>query len=150
MSRACAVSVLALILATACNATPADLHVDSPAVGANPGQSAALYMELSNTGGTDDSLIGASCECAQSASVHLTEERDGVSMMVATDQLPLPAQETVELHPGGSHIMLVGLSDPLKVGSTVKISLHFADSEDMTVDAPVVAPADLAERVPTS
>ena len=51
--------------------TPPELTAADAAVGSNPGSSAALYVELENSGGTDDTLVGASCDCAGRASLHV-------------------------------------------------------------------------------
>ena len=47
--------------------------------------------------------------------------------MRAIDSLALPAGKTVELRPGGYHVMLMDLAQPLKEGDSVPVMLTFAD-----------------------
>lgn len=124
------------------------LRTSDQVVGANPGESAALYVDIANHGDVEDSLLGASCTCAERTSLHVTEDRDGILMMAPTDELDLPAGTTVELHPGGSHIMLEGLQGPLTAGSTVEVSLEFARSTPIAMEVPVVPLEDLPDRFP--
>ena len=49
-------------------------------------------------------------------------------MRPLTDGLAIPAGETVKLEPGGHHVMLVGLRQPLTSGQQVELSLRFEKS----------------------
>ncbi len=51
----------------------------------------------------------------------------GVMKMSAVDRLPLPAGKAVELKPGGYHVMLMDLAQPLKEGDTVPLTLTVED-----------------------
>lgn len=138
---------VAMALAVSCgDSGDAVVEASDPAVGAVPDGSAAVYLALESIGG-DDVLTGASCECGAEVSLHVTEDRNGVLLMVATDRLELPAGESVELDPGGSHLMIEDLSEPLTEGSTVRLTLQFDRAPDATVDVPVVPLEDLAERI---
>jgi copper(I)-binding protein len=53
--------------------------------------------------------------------------------------IELPAGKTVELKPGGLHIMLVGLKAPLKAGDRFPMKLTFAKAGEVTVDVMVQA-----------
>lgn len=138
----------ATVLGTGACAGPGASSVQAAeaAVGANPGDSAALYVELDNRGG-DDELVSASCDCTDETSLHLTEDRDGVMLMVRTDAIDLPGGERVELLPGGAHVMLEELDVPLERGSSVQVTLSFEESADLELDVPVVSLSALAERV---
>ena len=131
---------------TACGDNTTSVNASNAAVGANPGDSAALYMELTTDGGTDR-LVSARCDCAATTSLHVTEDRDGVLLMVPTESMELPAGTTVDLSPGGSHVMLEDLETPLLAGSTVEVTLGFENSPELVLEVPVVALEELAERV---
>ncbi|MFM8267210.1 MAG: copper chaperone PCu(A)C, partial [Ilumatobacteraceae bacterium] len=62
---------------------------------------------------------------------------DGMSMQ-EVDSIPLPAGETVALEPGGSHIMLLGLTAPLEVGTTIELTLTLEEAGTVVVDVPVL------------
>lgn len=59
----------------------------------------------------------------------------GVMRMRRKDAVDIPARGSVELAPGGTHLMLVGLKAPLKAGTTIAVSLQFdkAGRTDVTV-----------------
>jgi len=63
--------------------------------------------------------------------------------MSAVTRLPLAAGKPVELTPGGYHVMLMGLAQPLKEGDSVPITLTFEDKtgtkQAVVVQAPVRA-----------
>lgn len=122
------------------------ISLTDPAVGAVPGESAAVYLDIGNSG-SDDSLVGAHCECAAVTSLHTVEDRDGISMMVATDALDLPSDSNTVLDPGASHLMLEGLVEPLRAGTSVELTLEFEHAAERTIEVPVVDLEELAERV---
>ena len=87
-----------------------------------PGQKvAAAYMEIKSTGPA--TLISVASPVAGMAEVHETTMENGMMKMRPVERLALPAGKTVELKPGGYHIMLMGVARPLKPGDTVPISL---------------------------
>ncbi|MGI9578681.1 MAG: copper chaperone PCu(A)C [Microthrixaceae bacterium] len=141
-----AATVGATLAMVGCSGNGESITATDAAVGANPGDAAALYVELTNDG-EDDQLVSARCDCAGKASLHLTEDRDGVLLMVESETIELPSGERETLRPGGPHVMLEDLDAPLTAGSTVEVTLGFENAEDIVIDVPVVALEDLAERV---
>lgn len=126
--------------------TDAAVRADRAAVGAGS-ESAAVYVELTNTGGADDALVDARCNCAEDAELHATRDLGGgATMMTAADRIVIPAGTTVELRPGAAHIMLDGLHEPLEGGSSVSVELEFDTSGRIELEVPVVALETLAER----
>ena len=59
----------------------------------------------------------------------------GVMKMRAVDKLALPAGKPVDLKPGGYHVMLMDLKQPLKEGETVPVTLTFVDKDGQEDDA---------------
>ncbi len=53
------------------------------------------------------------------------------------DRIPIPANGQVELKSGGLHLMLIGLTKPLKAGDKVSFTLQFSNSVEKTVQATV-------------
>jgi copper(I)-binding protein len=65
-------------------------------------------------------------------------ENGGESMtMQPVDSIELPAGETVALEPGGYHVMLLDLVEPLEVGQEIELTLSFQVAGDRTVTAEV-------------
>ncbi len=70
-------------------------------------------------------------------SMHDGAMHDGAMSMQEIDQLPLPAGSPVRLAPGGYHIMLIDLVEPLVVGDTFELTLDFENADDLTVTVEV-------------
>ncbi len=144
------VAATALLGTVACGGSdPGAVTASEPAVGANPGDAVALYVDLDNDGSADE-LVSATCDCAAQASLHVTEDRGGILLMVEAESIELPAGERTTLRPGGPHVMLEGLDAPLTAGSTIEVTLGFEHSDDIVLEVPVVALEELAERVDTA
>ncbi len=90
------------------------------------------YMTITNTGDTDDALIGVRADFPK-VMVHKTEETDGIARMMHVDRIDIPAGETVELAPGGYHVMFMGLSDPLEAGESFPATLVFENAGEVEV-----------------
>jgi copper(I)-binding protein len=101
-----------------------------------PGQSSsAAYFTVANLGG-EDRLVGVSSPVGQ-ASIHSTSMDGSVMRMRPVEFVEIPANSTVTLRPGGTHLMLTGLPAPLSPGSAVPLELRFERSGKMQVDAAV-------------
>lgn len=95
------------------------------------------FMRLSNGGGADR-LVAASAAVADSVELHSMSIENNVMHMRKLDKgLDLPAGETVELKPGGFHIMFVGLKAPLKEGDRFPLKLKFEKAGEVTVDVKI-------------
>lgn len=101
----------------------------------------AAYLTISNRGGADDSLVGVSSSSG-TAEVHSTSMDGGIMRMRKIDRLAIPAGETVKLEPGGTHVMLTGLRDPLVTGRTIELTLRFEKSTAQTIAAQIRASGD--------
>jgi copper(I)-binding protein len=95
---------------------------------ATPGktENAAIYLDIVNSGATADTLTGVECNAAEKAELHETTSMNGMSGMQMTVKVAIPAGGTVQLKPGGRHVMLTGLKGPLKEGESFIITLDFA------------------------
>lgn len=97
---------------------------------------------LSVTASVDDRLVGVSSPLAGRAQFHESRVESNMMMMFELrDGLPLPAGQTVELKPGGNHIMLLAVTEPLKAGDTVPLTLTFASAAPVEITATVGQPA---------
>lgn len=124
-----------------------DVSVSGARVGATTAETAAVYLDLANTGDVDDALVGVSCACSEQASMHLTTTTNGISTMVQTGQVEIPADEAVSFEPGAAHIMLEQLNVDLAAGTTIELELDFSSTDRQAVQARVVDLASLAEDV---
>ena len=67
--------------------------------------------------------------------LHETTVQQGQSRMRPREQLAVPAGQTVKLEPGGLHVMLHGLTQPLSVGQTVPLVITFSGGATLQVAA---------------
>ena len=94
------------------------------------------YMTLTN-GGAPDRLIGVRTEIAASAEVHEVRMDGSVMRMRASGPLDLPTGHTVELKPGSYHVMLLGLTAPLRAGQHFPLILQFEKAGSLRVEVNV-------------
>ena len=107
---------------------PAASTMDSDAIG-------AAYMTISNSAATADTLLGASTSIAQAAELHTMTMAGGIMQMrPIVGGLALPAHGQVALAPGGTHLMLIGLRRPLRLGDTFDVTLQFAKAPAVTFE----------------
>jgi copper(I)-binding protein len=135
-------SVALLAAALALPAAAQVAVTDAWVRGTVAGQSATgAFMRL--TSSSDASLIAAASPVAGIVEIHQMKHEGGMMKMSAVDRVALPAGKAVELTPGGYHVMLMGLKQPLKEGETVPVTLTFEDKagkkQTIEVKAPVRA-----------
>lgn len=105
------------------------------------GPVSAIYMVISNKGGTADKLISVSADASDVTEVHETKQMENgmMGMQPVQGGLDVPANGSVTLKPGSYHIMLMKLSKDLTPGVNIKLTLKFQSGKEMTVDVPVKA-----------
>ena len=93
-----------------------------------PGQmGTGAFMKLTAKVGTQ--LVGVSSPVAGVGEVHEMKMDGDIMKMRAVPALDLPAGKTVELKPGGFHVMLMDLKQPLMKDSKVPLTLTFKDAK---------------------
>jgi copper(I)-binding protein len=96
---------------------------------------AAGYLTITNHGASDDRLVSATSPVAGVTQIHeMKMEGDVMKMAELPDGLTIPAGGSVELAPGGLHIMFMRLNDGLVEGTLVPLTLVFERAGDVTVE----------------
>lgn len=99
----------------------------------------AAYLTITNNGDEDETLLAAKTDVAGAVEIHETKmDGDVMRMAPLKDGLVIPAGETVALEPGGTHLMLIGLTKSLIAGGTFELTLTFAQAGDVTVTVPIL------------
>jgi copper(I)-binding protein len=107
-------------------------------VRATPGADmAAAYLTLRNVSSTPVTVTGVTSAIAGHAMIHETSVQDGQSRMRPHEQLVVAPGMTVKLEPGGLHVMLHDLKQPLTVGQTVPLEITLAGGGTLQVTAAV-------------
>jgi uncharacterized protein YcnI/copper(I)-binding protein len=102
------------------------------------------YVKITNDGSEPDTLLGASSDVAERVELHETTiSDDGVASMKPVSSVEVAPGKSIELKPGGLHLMLIGLKEAIKEGGSVKAKLNFkkAGAVDVEFTAKTAAPA---------
>ena len=132
--------VLALALVAAQWAAYAQTTVKDPWVrGTVPQQKATgMFAQITSTGG--GKLVSATSPAANVVEIHEMAMEGDVMKMRAIPGLDLPAGKPVDLKPGGYHVMLIDLKQPLKAGDTVPVKLVIEGKDGKRETVEVTAP----------
>jgi copper(I)-binding protein len=103
------------------------------------GVTGAGFLTLTNKGGTADRLLGARAEIARSVEIHNHVMDGDVMRMRPVAAIDIPPGAEVKLAPGGYHIMLIGLKQPLVKGTRVPLTLVFEKAGEVPVELAVDA-----------
>ncbi len=142
-SRSFLVFAAALAVSTSALAhsfTLGDLRIGHPFARVTvPGQqSGAAYMTIENTGKDADSLVGVASPMAKSAELHSMTMDGNVMKMREVRGIEIKPAAKVSLKPGDAfHIMLIGLSRPLKAGDKFPLTLTFEQAGKVEVSVVV-------------
>jgi len=131
---------LAALPALAHDYTAGDVAIGHPwtrAAGANG--TGAGFMTLRNRGTQPDRLLSAASPAASTIELHTHVREGDVMRMRPVADIPVPPGETVELRPGGLHLMMIGLTAPLQQGTRVPLTLRFERAGEVRVELAVEA-----------
>lgn len=120
----------------------AEATPDTVMAGMHMAGPSAVYFTITNVGDTADRLVKIETDAAEMATMHETKVVNEVAQMIPQpDGYEIPANGSVELKPGGKHIMLENLKRGLAVGDTVTLKLTFASGSVVDLVVPVLVPA---------
>jgi copper(I)-binding protein len=119
----------------------AQVTVAEPWVRATVAAQKATGAFMTLTSAQPAKLVGVSSPAAGAVEVHEMKMENDMMKMRQMQALELPAGQTVKLAPGGYHLMLLDLKQPLKDGDKVPLTLEIEDAKKVrskiTVEAPV-------------
>ena len=102
------------------------------------GDNAAVYFELDNQAAQADELTGVSTSVTDTVELHesMKGSEDMMSMSPLTS-VPIEPRTKVTFEPGGYHVMLVSLDQPLTEGEQFDVILHFKQAGDVPLTVTV-------------
>jgi copper(I)-binding protein len=108
----------------------------------SPNNNSAAYMKIHNPTKEQINILGASAlAIANNVELHKSfVDEKGVSRMTSIDKIVVPAQSTIELAPGGLHIMLFDLKERLIEGDVFELNLNLENKESVTLSIKVMRP----------
>jgi periplasmic copper chaperone A len=134
---------MAAALALAAGSAAAQTEVKEPWIRATvPGQmGTGMFAQITSARG--GKLVSASSPMASIVEIHEMAMDGGVMKMREVPAVELPAGRSVELKPGGFHVMLMDLKQTMKAGDVVPVTLVVQGGdgkrESITVRAEVKA-----------
>lgn len=139
------IGVLALGAATTARAETAQagtIRIEGPWARATPGQSrvGAAYFTIKDTGTQPDRLVKVSSPVAARGELHNHQSEGGVMQMRPVQAIDVPSGGSVVLQPGGLHVMLMDLRQPLKEGEPFALTLEFERAGRVEITVPVTRP----------
>jgi len=117
--------ITCLLIANGAMGQTGQLEIRAPWARATPGQAQNGAAYLTIVSPTNDRLTGASSPVAKNAELHTMSMEGGVMRMRPLTAIDIPAGQTVTPRPGGTHIMLLGLTQPLREGQSFPLTLSF-------------------------
>lgn len=104
-----------------------DIEIDTPWARASIGKSrpAVAYLTIRNVGDQPDRLLEVESPTAGHAMLHNSAIDDGVMKMTPLGAADIPSRGEVAFEPGGAHIMLMDLQQPLVEGEQLPLILVF-------------------------
>ncbi|MGA1712637.1 MAG: copper chaperone PCu(A)C [bacterium] len=119
--------------------TASVIQIEDPWVRAVPpnANNSAIFLDLRNESEQLRKLVEVHSEVAERVELHTTKDEDGMLRKQRLEEVLIPALETQSFHPGGIHIMLIGLRSPLEVGGVIELELVYADQSKETISIPV-------------
>jgi len=134
------VFLLALAATPAAFAEESQVQIENAWARATPpgAKIAAGYLTIRNAGGADR-LVSVSSPAAEKVQTHVTIKDGEVSRMREVKGYDVPAKGTLELGPGGSHLMLINIKAPLKEGDKVPLVLRFEKAGEVKTELAVRA-----------
>ncbi|WP_395310189.1 copper chaperone PCu(A)C [Mycobacterium sp. AMU20-3851] len=143
MRRSLLCAAVVALLATGCS-SPANEHPDSTMAAevswedqwasAGDGEMAAVFGTLVNNGEREARVVSGSSPAAGMVEVHEVTGAAGAKMMRPKEGgIILPAGGSHELVPGGDHLMLMDLTEPLSAGSDIELTVQFEDGSTLPV-----------------
>lgn len=134
-----AICMLAAHPAAAHGYDAGDLQVRHPWTRATPpgAQVAAGYLEIRNSGRQPDRVVGASTPVAERVELHVVARDGDILKMREVKGFEVPARQRLTLRPGGSHLMIVGLTRPLVKGERIPLTLRFERAGELQIELEV-------------
>jgi len=132
-------AVLMLAAALPQWAAAADIQVSQAWARPTPpaAQVGAVYFSVHNAGAKDDELLAVSSSVAARVEMHETQTVKGTMQMRQVASVSCPALATTKIEPGGLHVMLLGLKQPLVEGSKMDLTLRFRNAGELSIQVPI-------------
>lgn len=111
----------------------ADIEVSGVYVKQTPpnAKNTAIFLKMQNNTSQDIALVDAECDLSQYSELHTILHEGNKMTMIKVPEITIKANSSVELKPGGDHIMLFDLKKPVTKDNKVNLTLTFSNGESL-------------------
>ena len=94
----------------------------------------AGYMTLHNPESKAVSIVSLNSDAFGSIEIHQTIAQDGMMRMERVPTLTIEPDSTVQLAPGGLHLMMMNPVEPTRIGDRLEILILFDDGSEQKLE----------------
>lgn len=118
---------------------PGELKVENAWLrAAAENNNSAGYMRIWNGTSKNDTLLSIRAEGVAVSEIHESYTTDdGLAGMRPAGKLAIASGDSLILHPGGIHLMLMNLNSPLQGGDSLQLTLQFLKAGSVSTEAVV-------------
>jgi len=109
-------------------------------------ENSAAYFYVMNDSDEERILVNAKSDAAKRVEIHKHSAENGMMRMHKVEKIFIPAGGITEFKPGGYHIMLIGVNQPIAANDIINITLIFANGETKTIAAKAIAKAEAGKH----
>nr|WP_224745960.1 copper chaperone PCu(A)C [Neiella litorisoli] len=120
--------------ASACELTIENAYVRSVIPGV---PNTAAFLSIANDCQQPVSLVSGQTDVADRVELHTHVHDDGMMKMRQVDAIVVPASGSVQLKPGGYHLMMMGVDPSINQATSIPILLTFSNGKQLSFDAPL-------------
>ncbi|MFN8073964.1 MAG: copper chaperone PCu(A)C [Kineosporiaceae bacterium] len=123
------------------SAAPTSANGTTPAISdawvkVTDGDMTAIFGTLTNPTASDVTVTGGVTQSATSVELHEVAMVDGaMTMRPKAGGFVIPAKGSLQLAPGKEHLMLMGLTNPIKAGDSIAVTLNLSDGSSISFSA---------------
>jgi copper(I)-binding protein len=101
------------------------------------GGTTAAYLRIENGGVAPLTIVRVTSPVAKAVEVHRMRHEGDVMRMEMVERLTIPARQAVTLAPGGLHLMVIGVTQPLQAGTRVALRFTLDGGAEVETQATV-------------
>jgi hypothetical protein len=105
----------------------------------------AVYFTLQNPADQEDRLLAARTPRAERTELHTHVQQGELMSMQKVESVVVPANGTLQFKPGGHHVMLFKMTEPLRAGDSFPLTLQFEKAGELTLEVRILDQAPGAD-----
>lgn len=91
----------------------------------------AIFLKIQNNSDKDVALVDVESDLSDNVELHTNLSEGKKMKMIKVPEITIKAKSSIELKPGGDHIMLFDIKQPVTKDSKVSLTLNFSNGETL-------------------